>query len=293
MDVILWLIMGTCFLLPSRAYAPPNSQLQDTVFQVPFGRAASCRTRAATIEQYALITRAAAPDRFTSSLRMTKRDDDNDNTAFEDQPSSSSTEELDPRRPDKNLGAFFDAMLGELCIRSFVLPLVICIIVKQSSLDRNSDMPMSHCFTEIPDSRLLAGDLLFLLIVNYLLQIADEVGDPSFWMNGGFSQSVTMPTTLLALIVRDSKMSISWVLGAIWNRAYSTSSVADDETSVKRTLDVWVNYFSMRILLELGGSALVTHTPVDGWMLAREVWYTAIVMVFFRVAYGRFRSNIF
>jgi len=257
MDVILWLIMGTCFLLPSRAYAPPNSQLQDPVFQVPFGRATSCRTRAATIEQYALIARASAPDRFTSSLRMTKRDDDNDNTAFEDQPSSSSTEELDPRRPDKNLGAFFDAML------------------------------------EIPDSRLLAGDLLFLLIVNYLLQIADEVGDPSFWMNGGFSQSVTMPTTLLALIVRDSKMSISWVLGAIWNRAYSTSSVADDETAVKRTLDVWVNYFSIRILLELGGSALVTHTPVDGWMLAREVWYTAIVMVFFRVAYGRFRSNIF
>jgi hypothetical protein len=69
--------------------------------------------------------------------------------------------------------------------------------------------------------------------------------------------------------------------------------VADDETAVKRTLDVWVNYFSIRILLELGGSALVTHTPVDGWMLAREVWYTAIVMVFFRVAYGRFRSNIF
>lgn len=31
---------------------------------------------------------------------------------------------------------------------------------------------------EVPNPRMLTGDLLFILIVNFLLQIADEVGDP-------------------------------------------------------------------------------------------------------------------
>ena len=166
-------------------------------------------------------------------------------------------EKIDPRRPYKNLGAFFDAML------------------------------------EIPDPRLLGGDLLSLLIVNYLLQIADEVGDPTFWHTGGFSQPITIPTTLLALVVRDSKMSIAWVVGALWNRSYSSSSVSDGEISVKNAFKIWVDYCSLRILLELGESFLISHTAVNVWLLAREVWYTAILMAFFRFAYGRFWSNRF
>mmetsp|Transcript_60 Transcript_60/g.139 ORF Transcript_60/g.139 Transcript_60/m.139 type:complete len:251 (-) Transcript_60:117-869(-) len=148
-------------------------------------------------------------------------------------------------------------------------------------------------FLEVPDSRLLAGDLLFLLIVNFLLQIGDEIGDPNFWLSGGFSQPVKMPTTLLALIARDSKMSISWVLSALWNRSYSTSSVAESETALKKSLEIWVDYCSIRILLEIGGSVLFSHIPVNVWSLAREVWYTAIVMAFFRFAYGKIWTNRF
>lgn len=162
-------------------------------------------------------------------------------------------EELDSRRPDKQFPGFLDAML------------------------------------EIPDPRLLAGDLLFILMINFLLQIANEVGDPSFWTNGGFAQPVTMPTTLLAVIVRDSKMSLAWVLGGLWNRSYSSSSVSDDATAVKTALQVWVDYCSLRILLELGDSFLLTHSTINIWILGREAWYTAIIMSFFRLAYGRFR----
>jgi hypothetical protein len=147
--------------------------------------------------------------------------------------------------------------------------------------------------SEIPDTRLFAGDVLFLLIINFLLQIANEVGDPNFWLSGGFSQPITMPTTLLALVVRDSKMTISWIFGGLWNRAYSFSSVADDKTAIKKAIDVWVDYFSLRIILELAGSALLTHSPVDVWPLAQEVWFTLVVMSFFRLAYGRFLSNYF
>ncbi len=141
---------------------------------------------------------------------------------------------------------------------------------------------------EIPDSQLLAGDLLFILVINFLLQIANEVSEPSFWLSGGFSQPVTMPVTLLAVVVRDSKMSISWVLSALWNRGYSSSSVGDDETAVKKTLQIWIDYFSIRILMELLLSLLITHSAVGGWLLFREVWYTAFVMTFFRICYGRY-----
>ena len=141
---------------------------------------------------------------------------------------------------------------------------------------------------EIPDSQLFAGDLLFILVINFLLQIANEVSEPSFWLSGGFSQPVTMPVTLLAVVVRDSKMSISWVLSALWNRGYSSSSVADDETAAKKTFQIWIDYCSIRILMELGLSLLMTHSVVDGWLLFREVWYTALVMTFYRIFYGRY-----
>mmetsp|Transcript_504 Transcript_504/g.1015 ORF Transcript_504/g.1015 Transcript_504/m.1015 type:complete len:255 (-) Transcript_504:189-953(-) len=158
---------------------------------------------------------------------------------------------IDATRPDKQFPAFLDAML------------------------------------EIPDPRLLAGDLLFILIINFLLQIANEVGDPEFWMNGGFSQPVTMPVTLLAVMVRDSKMSLAWILGALWNRSYSSSSVSDDKTAVKNALQIWIDFCSVRILLELGESFLFTHSEINIWLLGREAWYTAIIMAFFRLAYSR------
>ncbi|KAL3810470.1 hypothetical protein ACHAXA_010164 [Cyclostephanos tholiformis] len=142
---------------------------------------------------------------------------------------------------------------------------------------------------EIPEPRLLAGDMLFLLITNFLLQIANEVGDVDFWTNGGFGQPMAMPTSLLAMIVRDSKMSIAWILGSLRNRAYSSSSVLDDKTAVTVALQVWVDYCSLRILLELGESLLFTHSTISVWIITREVWYTAIGMAFYRWTYSKFR----
>ena len=119
------------------------------------------------------------------------------------------------------------------------------------------------------------------------------MGDPTFWSAGGFTQAITLPTTLLSVVVRDSKMTIAWIASGLWNRAYSSSSVMDDRTAIKKTTDVWVDYFSLRIVLELMTSVAVTHDAVDVLGLGREVWYTAIVMGFFRLAYGRFLSNFY
>lgn len=190
-------------------------------------------------------------NKATPSILLAKNDDsDDDFDKFTVDEFDKLIEDL--RRPDKSVQGFLDTLL------------------------------------EIPDSQLLAGDLLFILVINFLLQIANEVSEPSFWLSGGFSQPVTMPTTLLAVVVRDSKMSISWVLSALWNRGYSSSSVADDETAAKKTLQIWIDYCSIRIIMELGTSLLFTHSVVGGWLLFREVWYAAVVMTFFRICYGRY-----
>jgi hypothetical protein len=148
---------------------------------------------------------------------------------------------------------------------------------------------MSSFMDAMSDPRLLSGDLLFLLMINFLLQIANEVSNSNFWSNGGFGQPIAMPTSLMTVIDRDSKMSISWVLAAIWNRSYSSSSISDDKTAIKIALQVWVDYCSLRILLELGESFLFTHSSISIWIIAREFWFTAVVMSFFRWAYSRFR----
>ena len=142
---------------------------------------------------------------------------------------------------------------------------------------------------EIPDSRLFLGDILFLLIINFLLQIGAELGSPDYWANGGLLQPITFPVTLSTVVIRDSKMTISWILAALWNRSYSSSAVESDNIAIKTTWQIFIDYCSLRILFELGTSILLTHTAVDVWALGTEAWYTLIVMSGFRVAYGRFR----
>ena len=142
---------------------------------------------------------------------------------------------------------------------------------------------------EIPDSRLFLGDILFLLMINFLLQIGAEISSPDYWANGGLLQPVTFPVTLSTVVIRDSKMSISWIMAALWNRSYSSSAVESDNIAIKTTWQIFIDYCSLRILFELGTSLLLTHTAVDVWALGIEAWYTLIVMSGFRIAYGRFR----
>jgi hypothetical protein len=73
----------------------------------------------------------------------------------------------------------------------------------------------------------------------------------------------------------------------LWNRSYSFSSVSDDETALKVAFQVWVDYCSLRILLELGESIGFTHSTISAWNLGMEVWYTLVIMAFFRLAYSR------
>jgi len=163
--------------------------------------------------------------------------------------------------------------------------------IEKERQDKNK--PSSPSFIdallEIPDSRLFLGDILFLLIINFLLQIGAELGSPDYWANGGLLQPITFPVTLSTVVIRDSKMTISWILAALWNRSYSSSAVESDNVAIKATWQIFIDYCSLRIIFELGTSLLLTHTAVDVWALGTEAWYTLIVMSGFRIAYGRFR----
>ena len=153
--------------------------------------------------------------------------------------------------------------------------------------DQDDDPNFLDAFLEVPDVRLLSGDVLSLLIVNFLLQIADDVTTSEFWAQGGFLQPVTFPTTLLAVVVRDSKMTISWVLSGLWNRAYSSSTVYNDKIAAKEAFSVWVDYFSIRCLFELGISLLFSHMAIDLWALFREAWYMLLILISYRIIYSR------
>lgn len=153
--------------------------------------------------------------------------------------------------------------------------------------DQDDDPNFLDAFLEVPDARLLGGDVLSVLIVNFLLQIADEVTTSEFWAQGGFFQPITLPTTLLAVVVRDSKMTLSWVLSGLWNRAYSSSSVHNDNAAAREAFSVWVDYFSIRASTELGYSLLFSHLPIDLWALCREAWYVLFIMASYRIIYSR------
>ena len=162
--------------------------------------------------------------------------------------------------------------------------------IEKERQDKNKLTPsFIDALLEIPDTRLFLGDVLFLLIINFLLQIGAEIGSPDYWANGGLLQPMTFPVTLSTVVARDSKMSISWILAALWNRSYSSSAVESDNVAIKNTMQIFVDYCSLRILFELGTSLLLTHTAVDVWEFGTEAWYTLIVMSGFRIAYGRFR----
>ena len=45
--------------------------------------------------------------------------------------------------------------------------------------DKNAPPTFIDALLEVPDPRLLTGDLLFILIINFLLQIGAEVGSPN------------------------------------------------------------------------------------------------------------------
>jgi len=142
----------------------------------------------------------------------------------------------------------------------------------------------------IEEPRLLAGDMVSVLLTCQLLGLVDVLNTPEFWLSGGFAQPVgLMPegvSTLGTLVKRDSLMSIAWLLSSIKNRAYTISTVIDDLTAIKCAFTIFIDYCSFLIIFAFGAS-FMAKSPIDGVEILRQSYFTILMLCTFRVLYGR------
>jgi len=137
------------------------------------------------------------------------------------------------------------------------------------------------------DKRLVALDLLALMIVAQLLGFTDAINAPSFISSGGFLAPIPLvPSTLGTFIRRYSIMSISWIIASIKSKAYNPAVALFDSTNaLKSAVYIWVDYCSVRVIISLA-AAISTHSAVDGLDLLRVLWFTLPAVTAFRVLYS-------
>jgi len=149
--------------------------------------------------------------------------------------------------------------------------------------------PPPNAFSYMEEPRLVAVDLLAFLIVCELIGLTDILISSGFWKQGGFLQPVTISSfsNMELLIKRDSLMSICWILSSIYNRGYSYSAISSDVSVLKSSFTIFTDYCSLLILSALGMAVLGGGgVPVDVFELAREAWFTILVLGGFRYAYS-------
>jgi hypothetical protein len=152
------------------------------------------------------------------------------------------------------------------------------------------DKVKANNWLEIAVPRLLTVDIIGCLVSCELLGLADVMSDNQFWLDGGFAQPIPgVPITLGTLMQRDSVTSVAWILAALIKNGYSQSAVfSDDSSTLKCAATIWLDYCSIRIVLALLSSALLTHLPVDGLDLVRQCWFTACVLLTFRYIFSKY-----
>lgn len=140
----------------------------------------------------------------------------------------------------------------------------------------------------IEEPRLIAIDLLAILITCELLGLTDVLLSSGFWKSGGIFQPITMSSfsSMGLLIKRDSLLSICWVLSGIRNRGYSYSAIATNLGLVKSSFTIFTDFCIFLILSMLGLAVAEGGAPVDVLELVREVWYSITVVGAFRLAYS-------
>ncbi len=140
----------------------------------------------------------------------------------------------------------------------------------------------------VEDPRLLACDLLAILLACQLIGLSDVFLSSSFWNHGGFVQPVTVSSfsTLPILMKRDSLLSICWITSSLYNKAYSHSALTDDVSVVKSVFSIFTDFCSLMIISSLL-MAISSHAMVDTFELLRELWFAVLVVGTLRFAYSR------
>ena len=144
---------------------------------------------------------------------------------------------------------------------------------------------------EVEDKQLIAGDMLSLLVVAFLLGFHNAVMDPTFLPNGGFAAPIPpVPKTLGTATIRFSEIGLAWIFSSLCNRGYTYSAVESDQSALKSSIAIWVDHCSIRIVIALVIAAL-HHAPVDALDILKQLWFTLPLMTAFRIFYGRQNSS--
>jgi len=197
---------------------------------------------------------------------------------------------MDPETPDINNSISKNNATESVSENKVELNDWTQLIQRFSSPEKDNDEVKANNWLEIPVPRLLTVDIIGCLVSCELLGLADVMSDNQFWLNGGFFQPLlAVPITLGTLVQRDSVTSVAWILAALVKNGYSESAVfSDDSSTLKCAATIWLDYCSIRIVLALLSSALLTHLPVDGLDLARQCWFTACVLLTFRYIFSKY-----
>ena len=140
----------------------------------------------------------------------------------------------------------------------------------------------------IDEPRLLAVDLLAMLVTTQLLILTEIILQPSFWEGGGFNQAVSFSSfsSMGFFVRRDCLLSICWICSGVYNRGYDYAAFVNDLASVKLSLKIFLDFSSLLIIAKLILAGL-GRMPVDGFEILREAWIVVIVLTTFRFAYSR------
>ena len=160
---------------------------------------------------------------------------------------------------------------------------------KEQQEEKNEEPPMSlQDPFYVDEPRLLAFDLLALILTTQLLILTEILLQPSFWDSGGFNQPVTLSSfsSLGYFVRRDCLLSICWVVSAVYNRGYNYAAFVNDLESIKSSLRIFVDFSSLLIITKLILAGL-ERMPVDGLEIFREAWFVILVLASFRFVYSR------
>jgi hypothetical protein len=140
----------------------------------------------------------------------------------------------------------------------------------------------------IDEPRLLAVDLLAMLVTTQLLTLTEIMYEPSFWESGGFNQAISFSSfsSIGFFVRRDCLLSICWICSGVYNRGYDYAAFVNDLASVKSSLKIFLDFSSLLITAKLISAGLA-RLPVDGVEILREAWLVIIVLAAFRFAYSR------
>jgi len=160
------------------------------------------------------------------------------------------------------------------------LPTSSSTLFERSSNDNNEP---TEDFLASVDSGLLFADIMAIAIACQLMGLLDVLGDPTFWTNGGWFQSIpAAPSTLPVLIQRFSLNCVFFVVVSLsLNNAYddNNKSAASSQQIIISSLQRSGVYAVLRIVMGALLSLMLSENPafsMDMMQVLRECYVVAL-----------------